>query len=71
MPGRGRPTATKVASTSDTSVAPCSDDAAARRWRVAGRTADLDAKTLALIKAVEPGPRSYEAEGQLRDDKRD
>jgi aminoglycoside 3-N-acetyltransferase len=34
--------------------------------RIAGRTEDLDAETLAAIRVVEPGPRSHEAERRLR-----
>lgn len=40
-------------------------------WRIAGCTADLDAETLALVRAVKPSRRSIAAGRQLKRAERD
>lgn len=71
MAERSKPVTEATTSTSATAEPANSRRATGPHWRIAGRTADLDAETLALIKVVKPGRRSIEAERQLRRTERD
>ncbi len=71
MAERYKPIAETTTSTSAITEPVDSRRATGPHWRIAGRTEDLDAETLALIRAVKPGRRSIEAERQLRRTERD
>ena len=71
MAERSKPIAEATTSTSATTKPADSRRATGPHWRIAGRTADLDAETLELIRAVKPGRRSIEAERQLKHAERD